>query len=395
MRSAQRSSRARLMALLAVVVTAAALVAGCGSSSSNSASAGSSSGGSATAASDSSGSSSSGGSASSAVAQAQKLIAPFLKRPTTIPVSAPINKPVPHNKAIDFLTCQSQGCVVIANDFKKVASQLNWTTKVITVAATSNAIQVAYDQVLRDNPDGVVTVGISSTGVTAQQKKLSAAKIPVVAVQDPDTPHPPYVATILNHNTSLPEGRDTAALAVAHGCTGTILYFQLEGFVVLHYTLQGFKQEYSKLLPDSSVKVVDIPATSLSNAAPTIVGAARANPDAKCIVLSQDDMAIGLPQALKAAGINDAKIIDLGPGSKITDQYFQNGQIDAIVISPSLGDWGYLMTDALARAFVGQSSEPDTKAVLVPWITTGNSVASSSDFAEVANIQAQYQKLWK
>lgn len=378
------AGRRRLVVVLIAAVAALAIAA-CGSSSSSSSS--STSGA-------TSGQNSADSTSSGAVAQAQSMVSQFLKQPTVIPVTAPIKKPIPQNKKIDFMTCQSQGCVTIANGFKQAAAILHWQVKVLTVTATANAIQVAYDEALRDQPSGIVTVGISSTGVAAQDQKLIAAHIPVVAVQDPDEPHPPYVASLLNHNTSVPQGKDMAALAVSKGCTGKLLYFQLGGFIVLKYDLQGFQQEFAQLAPKGSIQVVNVPVTSLANAAPIVVGAARSNPDAKCVVLSQDDMAIGLPQALKAAGISGLKVIDLGPASSITDQYFKNGQIDAIVIPPALGDWGFLMADALARSFTGQSAAPDTQAVLVPWITSGSSIPPVSQFAEVANTPQQYKKLW-
>jgi ABC-type sugar transport system substrate-binding protein len=388
MKDRWRSARSRARSVRAAAVAVALLggMAGCSTAASTSTTSDAPT-------SSSSGVSASPGVSAGALAQAKAIVAEFTKQPTAIPVTTPITKPVPSGKRIDFLTCQSQGCVTIADGFEQAAKVLGWQVKVLTVQATASAILDAYDEAIRDAPNGIVVVAVSTSGVAQQDQELIHMKIPVVAFQNPDEPTPPYIASLLNHNTSIPEGKDFAALAVANGCTN-ILYFQLGGFLVLQYNYQGFAPEYKALDPQGSVKVVAVPSTSLANAAPIIVSAARANPQANCLLLSQDDMTIGLPQALKAAGVSGMKIINEGPASPISDQYVKDGEVTATLLAPQLGDWGYLAADALARYFTGQSAAPDTNAVLVPWITTATSIPPVNGFAEVNGTQQEYAKLW-
>ena len=52
---------------------------------------------------------------STAIPKAQALLKALLKRPTRIPVTVKITKPIPKNKTIDFVVCGVPQCAILVN----------------------------------------------------------------------------------------------------------------------------------------------------------------------------------------------------------------------------------------------------------------------------------------
>ena len=146
--------RSRALATAGAVTALTCLLAAACSSSSNSSASGTSSTSNAT--------NQSTTSMSVVVKEAQQLAAPFQARPTSLEVTVPITKPIPTGKRLDFLTCSSPGCAVIASRFVTAASILGWHVKVLTVAPSADAIVSAYDTAIRDKPDGVAVAAVSA-----------------------------------------------------------------------------------------------------------------------------------------------------------------------------------------------------------------------------------------
>ena len=146
---------------------------------------------------------------------------------------------------------------------------------------------------------------------------------------------------------------------MAQGCTnGTTLYVQVATSKVLVYMLSSAEAEYKAMAPGAKVQVLNIAATEEATAPPEIVSAVRANSAIDCIYISSDPMGSGLPEALKAAGIQKPPLIFTSAGGQQTLQYIKDGQMQATQIG-ALGDYGWLYADTLARYFSGQSVAPD------------------------------------
>ena len=107
------SRPARLAVLSALLAIAAVAVTACGSSSGSSSTAGSSA------------------SSKGDLTTADKLAAQWAQRPTQIPVSQPIGKPIPTGKRIDFINCGVTACTSLYKNLNDAAKTLGWTVKQI------------------------------------------------------------------------------------------------------------------------------------------------------------------------------------------------------------------------------------------------------------------------
>ncbi len=369
-------------ALVAALAAIAMPIAACGSSDSSGGTGTSSASGTSTAAS------------SPGVEEAKKIVAQFRERPQETEVTEPITKPIPTGKTIEFLTCASPGCVVIADAFKDAAKVLGWNVKLLTVDATADAINKAYDTAIRDKPDAVAVTAVSSEVARNKLAQLEKMGIPVVTAQDPDVPFGPIVASFYTQKSSERMGKVHAANLVANGCAdGTTIYVHVGGFIVLEHLLDGFKAEAERLVPGMKVKVVDIAATQEGTAEDAIVGAVRSTPDTTCVFASSDPLATGLPQALKNAGVRDLPQIFTDWTSPTTLQYIRDG----LATSSHMGDngsFGWLFADTLARHFAGQSTQPDSDALGTMWLVDKENAPDDVPYSAVADLQEKYKQLW-
>jgi ABC-type sugar transport system substrate-binding protein len=358
-----------------------------------------------TSSSTSGGSTQSSGAATSSVANisaanlatAQSVATQIAQQPVNLelgPNPPPITKPIPKGKKISFLTCASPGCVVIADTFEEAAKKLGWTVQLQTVAATPNAVQVAFDTAVRQAPDAVAVVAVPTEDAPSQLSQLQKMHIPVVVAQSPDVPTGPIIVVLYNHVSANRIGKDSADYLLANGCSaGTTLYVQVAGFQVLVYMISAFKTEYNTLAPAAKIQDLNIAATDEATAPPQIVSAVRANSNIDCIYISSDPMGSGLPEALKAAGVTKPIKIFTSAGGQQTLQYVKNGQMTATQIG-ALGDYGWLYADTFARYFTGMSVQPDADALESIWMVSQANAPATFPYANTVNMQQKYLQLW-
>jgi ribose transport system substrate-binding protein len=331
------------------------------------------------------------------LAVAKTVAAQIAQQPENLELGAnppPITKKIPKGKKISFLTCASPGCVVIAQTFEQAAKDLGWTVQLQTVAATPNAVQVAFDTAVRQSPNAVAVVAVPTEDAPSQLAQLQKMHIPVVVAQSPDVKTGPIIVVLYNHVSADRIGKDSADYLLANGCSaGTTLYVQVAGFQVLVYMISAFQTEYAKLAPSATIQPLNIAATEEATAPAAIVSAVRANPKIGCIYISSDPMGSGLPEALKAAGITKLPKIFTSAGGQQTLQYIKSNLMTATQIG-ALGDYGWLYADTFARYFTGQSVQPDADALESIWMVSAANAPATFPYANTVNMQQKYLKLW-
>src|SRR5262249_13029155 len=125
---------------------------------------------------------------------------------------------------------------------------------------------------------------------------------------------------------SAPVGQAQAAIVATDSkCQNAdSVIVNLPDFAILADGVKAFKSGLASYCPGASVSELDIALADIANANTTIVSYARAHPNVKYIAASTDGVTIGLPAALKAAGLSD-KIV--GQGATPTNiQYLHSGQ---------------------------------------------------------------------
>ena len=373
-------------AAIAVVAVSLTLAA-CGSSGNNN-SAGS--GGSGSPATDAA-----GASVAANIKAAQNLVAQDEQRPTAIPITTPVGKPIPTGKTVDYISVGLPTTLVEAS-LTNGAKLLGWKLKILETDGTPQQVLNAWAQILRQKPDGVVYAGFDQSLAQADLLKAQKENIAVVGCCadatatgginyfiEPDSLQAQMVGPLL------------AQIAMAQATANKppdVLVANIPSYTVLTAIQSGFIHEYKTLCPACNVGTLEMPATDIGQNAPTkIVGYLRSHPNVKLVAVTLDALATGLPAALQAAGLGDIKFIGTIPnpgnlpyiasGAEVADIDFDNADV-------------YLaQLDALARKFAGAPLIPPFKEPM--WILTKSNLPSATAMVpEVTTTYQQFAKIW-
>ena len=335
-------------------------------------------------------------SSSGELSTADKLAAQWAQRPTQIPVSQPIGKPIPAGKRIDFINCGVTACTSLYNNLSAAAKTLGWTVKQINTQGTPESVQAAWKQAVNDKPDAVVASGFPRAVFSQQLKQLQQMKIPVIESSTDDV-EGGGIDLILSKPKDLgPEGQIIASwITKDSGGKANTLYVDLPVYNILKPVREYFEQNYAKLCAGCKLDKIDIPITAIGKDVPDrVVSYLRAHPDINYVAYSLGALNVGVPAALRQAGLaNKVKLI-VNVGDAENYQYIASGQTHAAMAFSNV-DQTWVWADALARLFTGQSIDVDRKAHL-PYmlITKNNLISTGSEFPLVANYQEQWKKLW-
>jgi ribose transport system substrate-binding protein len=393
--------RGGLAALLLTLLLAALVIAGCGGGGSSSSTSSSSSGSSeesssetagSEAASSESSSSEGSGSSSALVEEAEKTAEELVQRPTTIPVTQPVGKPIPKGKKIAVMQCGDPGCVPLVETIEKASESLGWTIDNINTGLTPEEVKAGWDKAVQDEPDGVATIVFESTTFQSELKELEERNTPVVDCCVPQEAEPglDLVVNALHNGETIGKAMANYVVGVHHGEVHP-LAVEVGEVPIATTVNDAFKKEFERLLPGQEIDNLVVPETAAGKEAPSmIVGYLRSHPEVNLIVLSETSVVSGLPAALKAAGLETPIF---GEGSEPTVyEYIRQGEMEGTVAFDPVGV-GYLMVDGLARLLAGTSVEP-SNVDLPDWVLTKENIPKGDSFPIVPNTEEQFEKLW-
>jgi ABC-type sugar transport system substrate-binding protein len=326
---------------------------------------------------------------------AEALAAKASKPPTKITPTEPHAKPIPSGKKIMMLRCPAQICIETAQALQQGAKVLGWTVKEIEVAPTPQGIQAAFDQAVREKPDGVAQTGYDKVTFNRQLKALEAAGIPVLSTTATDPPGDGIVFQFIGPEVQAEYSRALAAKVVTDaGGKGTIGSVELTGYPTIKGYTAAFNDAVKEFCPDCKIESLTVaPAAIGKSSATEIANWLRAKGDIGHVFLSLDQLASGLKAAVSATGGTMPKLYGKGP-AKEGYAALESGERAAAV--PGLvPEVSWYMLDAFARLFNKESIDPD-KEWLAPvvWSKEANNLPTDELAPQVPDYQEQFKALW-
>ena len=394
----QGARRAARKPAAALAIVAAVLVAvGCSSSSSSSSSSASAGN---TASASASASATSGGSGLSAadqagLAKAQAFLAKAETRPTQITNTVKITKPIPKGKTVDFITCgATPECTQEGQLVQDADNLLGWSTVILNNDGSSAAWKSDFAQVVRTKPAAVLFTGIPAALYSSDAAALKAngTFVSTCCVTDVAGPATGIGYAIDTPNQVGPVGGAQAALVAADSKdTADSLIVNLPDLPILDNGVTDYRAGMASYCPSCQVSELDIALANIASAPATIVAYVRSHPSIKYVVAATDGLVVGLPAALKAAGLSDVQIV--GQGATATNlQYMHSGQQAGDVAFPYY-EVMWAMVTAVAQHEAGVAVTPSVAPPL--WVLTPqNAPTSSLAFPLVLNYEAQFKALW-
>ncbi|MEU3341529.1 substrate-binding domain-containing protein [Streptomyces sp. NPDC002144] len=319
----------------------------------------------------------------------------YSARPAQIPVSTPVGHKIPGGKQIDFILCGVQSCKDLADFTTAAAGQLGWKVKQIATQGTPESVQAAYEQAVRDKPDAVIASGFPRAVYAKQLAQLKAAGIPVIQSNADDVAGDGISLLKNGPKDVAVQGEMIASWVVADsGGKADTVYFDLPAYTILKPVKDSFAAKYKQWCPTCGLDSVDVPITAVGKDMPDrVVSYLRSHPKVTHVVFSLGLLNVGVPAALKTAGITGKHIV-VNVGDAQNYQYIQSGLTDGAMALNS-HELAWIQIDALARHFTGQSMDVDQQAALPNMLVTKDNLPSADgDFPLVQDYQAQFKALW-
>ena len=326
---------------------------------------------------------------------AEATVAKASERPTTIPVTDPVGKPIPTGKKITFVSCGVEACAIQGPILAAGAKSLGWTVDQVATDGSAEKVQGAIDSAIRNGADAVILNAADRDAYSKQIADAKKAGVQFVTCCSLATAGDGLLYNTATDKQNGPIGDYLAAEIVAESKgKANALYVNISAFQILKQVGESFDAGVKKYCDTCTVDNLDIPLTSLGKDAPDrIISYLRSHPKVNYVALSVTDaLGTGLPAALKAAGLGDkVTIVGQGGGTQnFTDM--KSGTISALVPA-DLFSYDYLMLDALARHWAGV---PLNDAGPPYWLVKKDTVPTdtSKPFPVIEDYQAQYEKLW-
>lgn len=326
---------------------------------------------------------------------ARAALAKYSQRPAAISVTKPVGKAIPKGKKIDFILCGVQSCKDLADFFTEAAKELGWQVKQIATQGTPESVQAAYEQAVRDKPDAVVASGFPRAVYAKQLAQLKAAGIPVIQSNADDVAGD-GISLLKNGPQDVGvQGEMLASWVVSNsGAKADTVYFDLPAYTILKPVKDSFAGKYKEWCEGCALDNVDVPITAVGKDMPDrVVSYLRSHPKVTHVVFSLGLLNVGVPAALKTAGITGKRIV-VNVGDAQNYQYIQSGLTDGAMALNS-HETAWLQADALARHFTGQSMAVGQKAALPNMLVTKDNLPSADgDFPIVEDYKKQFKALW-
>jgi ribose transport system substrate-binding protein len=285
---------------------------------------------------------------------------------SAIKVNQPIAGKIPSGVTVNWISCGYDTCATLGKNAIDAGKVLGWNVKYINGGLSPAEWQQGATTIVRNKPDYAVIAGIDAASLRPQIKQMNDAGIKVLGFAT--SPVGGLVGMVRPPRWNINYGKAAAAYIIAHSpdANPTIGFAVTTEFAAGRQNQQGVKEARAEFCPNCPYEELEVPATSVGkDAAQRILNWLRGKPNVKYVILSTDGMALGLPAALKSAGIADrVKLVTLFP-SAISIPLLKSGQMDAaLATNDGASSWDTI--DAVARLAAGDSAAQPTAADSVP-----------------------------
>lgn len=297
----------------------------------------------------------SGGSTSAGTAALDKKLEPHLTDTPTIPVEALAEKP-PTGKKLSFISCPLPTCKQYLDALQAASKKIGWTVRVYDGGLTPATQASAWNSVAQDPGDAVVAVPtVPNPALSEQLGILESKKVPVVQLGGPSEPTGPVIGHFNNAKQSVVQGGIWADwIAADSGADAKIAYYTDTSFESLLPYGKGFSEELKAVCPTCTLDTQTANyAAGIGTTIPAqVVSYLQRNPNVKYVVINVGEAAVGVPQALAAAGLQGKVKLVTGASGVNNVKAIAGGQ-QAMAVVGERYEFGWRAIDLIIRSMQG------------------------------------------
>ena len=285
---------------------------------------------------------------SEVLAQAEARLKPYLEEPTAIPVTTPLTSKPEEGKTLYLIHYNIPIGERLVAPTEAAADALGWNFEALAVDPLDPLSQAnAVKQAIAGGADFIEVSSGSAESIGAGLDAAREAGVPVFLQAGDTVPEGEKNWIFGNVNFDYVNEVTMALMdyAIVDGNgEADVLLLTTSDYPIVAAMNDYVEEEFPKNCETCEVQIENASAADLaSGKAPDLaVAAIRKNPDLKYIVVAVESSAVGMPQALAAAGI-DAKILILG-ASETQPPGLQDGSYAALAMQSNDAQPGWRST---------------------------------------------------
>lgn len=337
------------------------------------------------------------GDAEAEVAAAQEKIAAKLEPPTTIGPSEPLSGPPPTDKTWVIISCELPQCATISNGALDAAEAAGVPTEVLSYKTTDGTtLTSAVKQALDFDPIAVTPIGFSQALYNDLQDEYADAGVFITPMALGDLEKSDVItegsATQFDYNKS---GKEMADFVIVDSnASAKVLVQDIPAFAVLKSYADGFREELEAGCAECTTESLDVaPAQLASNGlVPAIVSALQTNPDIDYLATSNVAFLTGIGPALKAAGLEDVKIV--GGSADINSLQAVKDGVMLAVTAQAEDQYGWMALDIVFRNALGMEIPEGGGGRMEMIATQETAEPTDTGLDYPTDFEEQYLALW-
>jgi ribose transport system substrate-binding protein len=333
--------------------------------------------------------------ASGSAAGAATALAPYTGQPSTFPVVDKLAKD-PKGATIAYMDCGLPYCALFYKLMSPAASMLGVKLERVDAGKAANTVNAAFDTVIAQKPAAVIVTSINIQLWANKLRQLRAEGVHVVTTG---------VTGVGAYGVAAPQAAEAISrlagklladyVAAKFGAGQKVVLYAVPELPFTEVIASAFKATLPRVCPNCSERQVPIAAATIGNTAPsTIVSDLQSHAGTTVAVFASDESGLGVPSALKAAGLS-VKTIGWAP-VPANLEYVRAGEetatlgVDTAVLS-------YELIDQAAREITGQSlSGQEAKGITDQQFLTQKDIAfnPSNGWTGYPDFARRFAELW-
>lgn len=338
--------------------------------------------------------------AADGVATAKKIVGRYSPNPKNIGITKKLTKRPPKGKYVVMLSNGGDENKVLDEAIMAASKDLGWKSKELVGAVDPETQRKLFSQALSLKPDYIHISGIEPSTLSDLLPKAKKQGVVVICSACMSKP----VSALEDTHIAGPKMLDRwGQMIAAYTVANTNGKANVQGITVPLYPIlirfdQAYEKNLKRLCPTCKYEanpqqLTDIFAGKVPSA---VVSIMKANPSTNWLVSDLGGWMVGVPAALKSAGLNGKAQIGGLTAGKANIQGLKDGTESAWT-GYSLPIVGYSVVDSMARNSVGMpyvTNDLPTQ-ILTPQNIDKAVLTADGDYLGVKDYRNQFLKLWR
>jgi len=331
-----------------------------------------------------------------ALARATATVDKYSQAPTTLGLRETL-KSMPTGKKIYEIEFPGPVGQVLGDSVVAACKQLGCEVTRVPMGLDPASQSAAWDRAVRDKPDAVVSAGVTTALVGKQMHQLRADGVKVAVFVSDAVVGTDVDANLAGPDRMAADGRLQADwIASDSRGQAKVLAIDFPDLPYVQPWADAVKNELAKTCPACNMAVEHYGFAIAKQFPGRVVSYLQQHPEVNYIALTYGDQAVGLPQALKAAGLdNKVKLVGRA-GTSLNFQIIKDGGPQKVDIGfpVRLFSWGLI--DTAARLLAGQDASAPY-ANITQIITAKNmdfEPKETPSWFGVEDFEKQFEKSW-